>query len=45
VVKKGDTVEASTPVNSPFTLEELVHMMDVSVNSMYRVNMEAITRT
>jgi hypothetical protein len=43
VVKKGDTVKASTPVNSPFTLEELVHMIDVSVNSKYGADLEVIT--
>jgi hypothetical protein len=45
VVKKGDTVKASTPVNSPFTLEELVYMIDVSVNSKYGANLEGVTRT
>jgi uncharacterized alkaline shock family protein YloU len=44
-VKKGDTVKASTPVNSPFTLEELVQLIDVSVNSKYGVDLEGITRT
>jgi hypothetical protein len=44
VVKKGDTVKASTPVNSPFTLEELVHLIDVSVNSKYGADLEAVTR-
>jgi hypothetical protein len=43
VVKKGDTMKASTPVNSPFTLEELVHIIDVSVSSKYVVNLEPIT--
>jgi hypothetical protein len=43
VGKKGDTVKASTPVNSPFTLEELVHMIDVSVNSKYGADLEVIT--
>jgi hypothetical protein len=45
VVKKGDTVKASTPVNTPFTLEELVHMIDVSVNSKYEADLEGITCT
>jgi hypothetical protein len=45
VVKKGDTVKASSPVNSPFTLEELVHMIDVSINSKYGADLEGITRT
>jgi hypothetical protein len=45
VVKKGDMMKASTPVNSLFTLEELVQMIDVSVNSKYGANMEGITRT
>jgi hypothetical protein len=44
-VKKGDTMKASSPVNSPFMLEELMHMIDVSVNSMYGVDLEAITHT
>jgi hypothetical protein len=35
VVKKGDTTKAPVPVNSPFTLEELVYMIDISVNSKY----------
>jgi hypothetical protein len=43
MVKKGDIVKASTQVNSPFTLEELVHMIDVSVNSKYGVALEGIT--
>jgi hypothetical protein len=38
-------MEASVPVNSPFTLEELVHMIDVSVNSKYGADLEGITRT
>jgi hypothetical protein len=45
VVRKGDTMKASTLVNSPFTLEELVHMIDVSINSKYIVDLEGITRT
>jgi uncharacterized protein YicC (UPF0701 family) len=44
VVKKGDTIKASTPVNAPFTLEEFVHMIDVSVSSKYGADLEAITR-
>jgi hypothetical protein len=44
-VKKGDTVKASTPVNSQFTIEELVHMIDVFVNSKYGAHLEGITRT
>jgi hypothetical protein len=43
VVKKGDIVQASRLVNSPFTLEELVHMIDVSVNSKYGTDLEGIT--
>jgi hypothetical protein len=45
VVKKGDIVKASTPVNFPFTLEELVHMIDVSVISKYGTDLEGIMRT
>jgi hypothetical protein len=45
VIKKGDTVKASTLVNSPFTLEELIHMIDISVTSKYGSDLEAITRT
>jgi hypothetical protein len=45
VVKKGDTTRASQPVSSPFNLEELVHMIDVSVNSKYGVDLERITCT
>jgi hypothetical protein len=45
MVKKGDTVKASMPVNSPFTLEELVHMIDVTINSKYGADLEVITRT
>jgi hypothetical protein len=45
MVKKGDTMKASMPVNSPFTLEELVHMIDVTVNSKYGADLEVITRT
>jgi hypothetical protein len=44
VVKKGDMMKASTPVNSPFTLEELVYLIDVSVNSKYGVDLEGVTR-
>jgi hypothetical protein len=44
-VNKGDTGKASTPVNSPFTLEELVHLIDVSVDSKYGADLEGITRT
>jgi hypothetical protein len=44
-IKKGDTTKASVPVNSPFTLEELVHMIDVSINSKYGVDLEGITCT
>jgi hypothetical protein len=44
-MKKGDTLKASIPVNSPFTLEELVHLIDVSVNSKYGANLEGITCT
>jgi hypothetical protein len=35
----------SSPINSPFTLEELLHMIDVSVNSKYGADMEGITHT
>jgi hypothetical protein len=45
VVRKGDTMKASTLVNSPFTLKELVHMIDVSINSKYIADLEGITRT
>jgi hypothetical protein len=43
-IKKGDTAKAR-PINSPFTLEELVHMIDVSVNRKYGVDLEGITHT
>jgi hypothetical protein len=36
---------ASLSVKSPFTLEKLVHMIDVSVNSEYGVDLEGITCT
>jgi hypothetical protein len=42
IIKKGDTVKASMPVNSPLTLEELIHMFDVSVSSKYGVDLEGI---
>jgi hypothetical protein len=45
VVKKGDMVKASVLVNSPFTLEELVHLIDVFVNNKYGTDLEGITRT
>jgi hypothetical protein len=45
VIKKGDTTKASVPVNSPFTLEDLVHIIDVSVNSNHGVDLEGMTRT
>jgi hypothetical protein len=45
VIKKGDTMKASILVNSPFTLEELVHMIDVSINSKYGADLEGLTRT
>jgi hypothetical protein len=45
IVKNGDTTKASTPVNSPFTLEVLVQMIDVLVNSKYGADLEGITRT
>jgi hypothetical protein len=45
VLKKGNTVKASAPVNSPFTLEELVHMIGISVSSKYGADLEVITRT
>jgi hypothetical protein len=45
VVKKGDTARASMPVSSSFTLEELVHMINVSVSSKYVADLEGITRT
>jgi hypothetical protein len=32
-------------VNTPFTLEELVHMIDVSVNNKYEEDLEGITCT
>jgi hypothetical protein len=38
-------VKASTPVKSLFTLEELMHMIDVSVNSKYGADLEGITCT
>jgi hypothetical protein len=45
VIKKGNTAKASAPVNSSFTLEELVHMIDVSVSSKYGADLEVIART
>jgi hypothetical protein len=45
VIKKGDIVKASTLVNSPFTLEELIHMIDVSMNSKYMADLEGMMRT
>jgi hypothetical protein len=45
IIKKGDTTMASLSVKSPFTLEKLVHMIDVSVNSEYGVDLEGITCT
>jgi hypothetical protein len=45
VVKEGDTAKASLPVNSLFTLLELIHMIDVSVNSKYGADLEGITHT
>jgi hypothetical protein len=45
IIKKSDTTKASVLVNSPFTLEELVHMIDVSVNNKYGADLEGITRT
>jgi hypothetical protein len=44
-MKKGDTVKTSIPVNSPFTLEELVHLIDVSVNNKDGADLEGITCT
>jgi uncharacterized alkaline shock family protein YloU len=44
-MKKGDTVKTSILVNSPFTLEELVHLIDVSVNNKYGADLEGITHT
>jgi hypothetical protein len=35
VVKKGGTTRASQPVSSPFTLDEHVHMIDVSVMKVH----------
>jgi hypothetical protein len=43
VVKKSDMVKASIPANALFTLEELVHMIGVSVSSKYGADLEAIT--
>jgi hypothetical protein len=43
VVKKGDTMKVSTLANSSFTLEELIHLINVSVNSKYGANLEGIT--
>jgi hypothetical protein len=45
VVKKGDTVRASMLVSSSFTLEELVHMTDVSVSRKYGTDLEGIMHT
>jgi hypothetical protein len=42
VVRKGNTTRA---VSSSFTLEELVHMIDVSVSSKYGADLESITCT
>jgi hypothetical protein len=44
-MNKGDTTTASVPVNSPFTLEELVDMIDVSVNRKCSADLEGITCT
>jgi hypothetical protein len=45
MVKKVNTSRTSIPVNAPFTLKELIHMIDVSVSSKYGANLEVITRT
>jgi hypothetical protein len=45
VVKKGDTARASKTVNAPFSLEDLVEMIDVSVGSKYGVDLEGMMRT
>jgi hypothetical protein len=31
IVKKGNTMKVSMLLNSPFTLKELFHMIDISV--------------
>jgi hypothetical protein len=43
VVKKGDTAKASQAVNTPFSLEDLAQMIDVSVSSKYGVDLEGMT--
>jgi RecA/RadA recombinase len=43
MVKKGDTMKAFVSVNSPFTFEELVHMIDMRVNSKYVADLDGIT--
>jgi hypothetical protein len=43
VVKKGDTARASKTVNTPFSLKDLVQMIDVSISSKYGANLEGMT--
>jgi hypothetical protein len=45
LIKKGDTVKASALVNSPFTQEGVVHLVNVSVNSKYRADLHGVTHT
>jgi hypothetical protein len=44
VVKKGDTARASKMVNTPFSLKDLVQMIDVSISSKYGADLEGMTR-
>jgi hypothetical protein len=43
-VKKGDTMRVLKTVNTPFTLEDLIQMIDVSVSSKYGVDLKGITQ-
>jgi hypothetical protein len=44
IIKKGDTTDAfGTKVNSSWSLEDLVHMVDVSVASKYGVDLTQFT--
>jgi hypothetical protein len=40
----GRFQQVSVPVNSPFTLEELIHMIHVTVNNKYGADLEGITQ-
>jgi hypothetical protein len=45
VLRKGDTTKTSGSVNSPFTMEELVDMINVSVSSKYGADLQGMTCT